>query len=93
MKNSDLKKRLQKNRPMASVTLRIPEDVIKDLKFIAPQLGFSGYQPLIRAYIGQGLRQDLARLQANPDINSFIDRLKKHGVDEQIINEAIAEAQ
>ncbi len=93
MKNSDLKKRLQKERPMTSVTIRIPQDVIEDLKSVAPQLGFSGYQPLIRAYIGQGLRQDLARLQAKPDIRSFIDRLKKHGVDEDIINEAIAETQ
>ena len=93
MKTSGLKKRLQKERPMTSVTIRIPQDVIEDLKSVAPQLGFSGYQPLIRAYIGQGLRQDLARLQAKPDIRSFIDRLKKHGVDEDIINEAIAETQ
>ena len=40
--------------------MRIPEDVIEELKEIAPSLGFSGYQPLIRAYIGQGLRKDLA---------------------------------
>ena len=50
-------KRLRRNRPMLAVTLRIPEDVIDDLKRIAPSLGHSGYQPLIRAYIGQGLRQ------------------------------------
>ena len=42
---------------MVPVSIRMPEDVIDDLKRIAPQLGFSGYQPLIRAYIGQGLRQ------------------------------------
>ena len=60
MKSIDLKKRLNRNRPMTSVTIRIPKDIIEDLKRIAPQLGFSGYQPLIRAYIGQGLRQDLA---------------------------------
>jgi hypothetical protein len=35
--------------------------VIEDLKAIAPTLGVSGYQPLIRAYIGQGLRKDLVR--------------------------------
>jgi len=39
------------------ISMRIPEDVIDDLKEIAPSLGFSGYQPLIRAYIGQGLAQ------------------------------------
>jgi predicted DNA binding CopG/RHH family protein len=51
MKIEALKKRLDRNRPMSTVTIRIPEDVIEDLKQIAPLLGFSGYQPLIRAYI------------------------------------------
>ncbi len=91
MKNCELKKRLQKNRPMSSVTLRIPEDVIDDLKRIAPKLGFSGYQPLMRAYIGQGLRQDLARLESMPDLEKFLDILRRHGVKEEIINEAMNE--
>lgn len=53
MKTETLKKRLDKNRPMTTITIRIPEDVVDDLKRLAPLLGFSGYQPLIRAYIGQ----------------------------------------
>jgi predicted DNA binding CopG/RHH family protein len=53
MKVETLKKRLDKNRPMITVTIRIPEDVVEELKQLAPLLGFSGYQPLIRAYIGQ----------------------------------------
>ncbi|MCB1807639.1 MAG: hypothetical protein KDJ99_21545, partial [Candidatus Competibacteraceae bacterium] len=63
MKIETLRKRLDKDRPMTSVTIRMPEDVIEDLKRIAPKLGFSGYQPLIRAYVGQGLREDLERLE------------------------------
>jgi len=90
MKSNDLKKRLRKDRPMTSITLRIPEDVVEDLKRIAPQLGFSGYQPLIRAYIGQGLRQDLAKLEESP-IDRFAESLKRHGVEESIIIEAMAE--
>ncbi len=90
MKNSELKKRLKKNRPMTSITLRVPEDVIEDLKNIAPALGFSGYQPLIRAYIGQGLRQDLAKLESS-DLKHFVDSLKKHGVKAATISEALAE--
>ena len=39
MKSIDLKRRLNRNRPMTSVTIRIPKDVIEDLKGIAPQLG------------------------------------------------------
>src|SRR3972149_10253006 len=50
MKIEKLKKRLDRNRPMTTVTLRMPEDVADDLKRIAPLLGFSGYQPLMRAY-------------------------------------------
>jgi len=92
MKSIDLKKRLIRNRPMSSVTIRIPKDVIEDLKRIAPQLGFSGYQPLIRAYIGQGLRQDLLRLEGQLNVEKLINSLRKHGVDKTTIDEAISEA-
>jgi hypothetical protein len=61
---NQLRERLRKDRPMTTIRLRIPEDVVEELKQIAPLLGFSGYQPLIRAYIGQGLRQDLERLSS-----------------------------
>jgi hypothetical protein len=30
---------------MSSISLRIPEDVIADLKLLAPTLGFSGTSP------------------------------------------------
>jgi predicted DNA binding CopG/RHH family protein len=57
-----IRQRLRKDRPMTTISIRIPEDVIENLKEIAPTLGFSGYQPLIRAYIGQGLRKDQSPL-------------------------------
>jgi hypothetical protein len=91
MKSNNLKKRLQKNRPMDVISLRMPMDVIDDLKRIAPLLGFSGYQPLIRAYIGQGLRVDLERLECGPELSKFVESLKRRGVNENIISEAIAE--
>lgn len=90
MKNSEIKKRLKKDRTMTSITLRIPEDVVQDLKNIAPALGFSGYQPLIRAYIGQGLRQDHKKLESS-DLKRFVDSLKRHGVKDTTISEAMAE--
>ena len=86
-----LKKRLENNRPMVSVTLRMPEDVVDDLKEIAPILGFSGYQPLIRAYIGQGLRKDLEKLDADT-MTLLITSLKRRGVSQKVIKEALAEA-
>lgn len=81
MKMETLDKRLDRNRPMTSVTIRIPEDVIEDLKKVAPLLGFSGYQPLIRAYIGQGLRVDLERFESET-VNALVESLKRRGVSE-----------
>jgi hypothetical protein len=90
MKAEALKKRLNKNRPMTVVTMRIPEDVVEDLKRIAPILGLSGYQPLIRAYIGQGLRADLERCD-NDTVTALIISLKRRGVSDDVIHEALAE--
>jgi hypothetical protein len=90
MKIEAIKKRLDKSRPMTTVTIRIPEDVIEDLKKVAPLLGFSGYQPLVRAYIGQGLRADLERLDGDT-VSMFIASLKRHGVSDDIIREAMTE--
>ena len=75
---------------MKTITLRIPEDVVEDLKRIAPLLGFSGYQPLMRTYIGQGLREDLEKLENNP-FWELVETLKRHGVEEEIINKALDE--
>ncbi|MGF2036047.1 MAG: hypothetical protein RMZ43_012150 [Nostoc sp. CmiVER01] len=90
MKAEALKKRLDKNRPMTTITIRIPEDVIEDLKRIAPLLGFSGYQPLVRAYIGQGLRSDVERLDGDT-VSALIASLKRHGVSDEVIHEALSE--
>jgi hypothetical protein len=91
MKSNELKKRLQKDRSMIPVSIRMPEDVVDDLKRVAPQLGFSGYQPLIRAYVGQGLRTDLARLENTPELDTFIERLRRKGVDDKVIAEAMSD--
>lgn len=90
MKIEALKKRLDKNRPMTTITIRIPEDAIDDLKRVAPLLGFSGYQPLIRAYIGQGLRADLERLEGDT-VSALIASLKRLGVSDEVIHEALSE--
>jgi hypothetical protein len=93
MKNSKLRARLQKERPMTMISLRIPEDVVEDLKLVAPRLGFSGYQPLIRAYIGQGLREDLVRLEDDTELMQLIEGLRKRGVKEDVIAAALAEVE
>jgi hypothetical protein len=75
---------------MTTITIRIPEDVIEDLKRVAPLLGFSGYQPLMRAYIGQGLRADLERLEGDT-ISALVASLKRHGVSDEVLQEALSE--
>ncbi|MFH1908389.1 MAG: hypothetical protein ABIL11_13575 [Chloroflexota bacterium] len=93
MKINKLAQRLQKDRPMTMVSLRIPDDVIDDLKRVAPLLGFSGYQALIKAYIGQGLRTDLERLEGSVEISALVESLRRKGVKDEIISSAMSEAQ
>lgn len=91
MKNSErIALRLRKDRPMTAVTLRMPVDVVDDLKHVAPLLGHSGYQPLIRAYVGRGLREDLDRLEGS-DLEALVANLRRRGVDEDILAKAVAE--
>ncbi len=90
MPNKQLKKRLEKDRIMTSITLRMPIDIVDDLKKIAPLLGFSGYQALLKAYVGQGLREDLEKLDSD-SVTALVTSLKKHGVSENTINEALAD--
>ncbi|MBC8509823.1 MAG: hypothetical protein ISR58_05800 [Anaerolineales bacterium] len=93
MKTNKLKERLKKDKQMTMISLRIPEDVVEDLKRIAPLLGFSGYQPLMRAYIGQGLRVDLERLEGSVELTTLIESLRNQGVKDDVIASAMAEAQ
>jgi hypothetical protein len=88
--NERIQKRLQRNRPMTTISIRIPEDVIDDLRRVAPVLGFSGYQPLIRAYIGQGLRRDLSKLE-HDHVTMVVESLRRRGVGDLVIAEAMAE--
>jgi hypothetical protein len=86
-----IQRRLTKDRQMTTISIRIPEDVIDDLKEIAPALGFSGYQPLIRAYVGQGLRKHQAEME-HSQLLTLTESLRKQGVADKIISAAVAEA-
>ncbi|NJD05344.1 MAG: hypothetical protein FIA97_02460 [Methylococcaceae bacterium] len=91
MLSDRMKTRLAKDRPMTSITLRIPVDVVDSLKTIAPLRGFSGYQTLLKSYISEGLRRDEAQY-ASPATARLIDALKKRGVPESVLAEAEREA-
>jgi hypothetical protein len=83
--------RMRTPRVMTSISLRVPENVIESLKEIAPTLGFSGYQGLIKAYISQGLRKDLQRLEGS-NVQALTESLRKRGVKDEDISAAIKEA-
>ena len=85
-----IKKRLAKDRLMTSITLRIPVDVVDSLKEIAPHKGFSGYQALLKAYIGEGLRRDEAQYVFGATAR-LIEALKKRGVPDAVIDDATRE--
>jgi hypothetical protein len=53
---------LHEDRPMRQISIRVPEDVLEDLKKLAPLKGMGGYQALIKFYISRGLRKDRREL-------------------------------
>ena len=90
MISDTIKSRLNKARPMTSITLRVPVDVVESMKTIAPYKGFSGYQALLKSYISEGLRRDEAQFTLGKEAK-LIAALKKLGVPESIIEEATRE--
>jgi hypothetical protein len=90
MKMETIKARLTKDRPMVSVTLRMPGDVVDDLKRIAPLKSYSGYQSLMRAYVGACLRDDLERFEGTA-IAKLMEKLRENGVGEEILTKAVAQ--
>lgn len=90
MINERLKKRLRKDRPSTTITMRIPEDVVESLKALAPLRGFTGYQTLLKSYISDGLRRDEAALDQQ-EMEKLLDALKRRGVTDRVLKEALKE--
>jgi hypothetical protein len=85
-----LKTRLSKERPMTSITLRIPVDVVESMKAIAPKRGFAGYQTLLKLYLSDGLRKDEAQFMFDPTAR-LKEALRKHGVPQAVLDDATRE--
>ncbi len=88
MLNETLKTRLSKVRPVTSITLRIPVDVVESLKAIAPHKGYSGYQTLLKSYISEGLRRDEA-IHASDAVERLVNALEQRGVSKALLEEAM----
>ncbi|MBB1125579.1 hypothetical protein [Thiospirillum jenense] len=85
-----IKTRLSKERPMTTVTLRVPEDVVSSLQEMAALKGLADYHSLLKWYISNGLRQDEERYLFGQRAR-FIAALKKHGVPAAVIDAAVLE--
>jgi hypothetical protein len=90
MINERLKKRLKKDRPSTTITMRIPADVVESLKAVAPMRGFSAYQTLLKSYISEGLRRDEAQFDQNT-AQRLAAALERRGVAEKVLQEAMRE--
>jgi len=80
---------LHKDRPTKHISIRVPADVLEDLKRVAPLKGMSGYQALIKFYIGQGLRKDLRELWEAETSGRLDTVLAQCGVDPEQRREII----
>jgi hypothetical protein len=84
-----MKKRMipTKDRPTTMISLRIPVDVLEKLKKIAPAKGMSGYQALLKFYVGKGLREDFDLVRQMESTERLESTLMKLGLKADEINE------
>jgi len=64
-------------RPQEKVSLDIPTDTLASLKKVAASRDMS-YEALLKLYIGQGLRQDLAKSFSKRVLEATAEVLAKH---------------
>ena len=79
-------------RPRAAetVSIEIPIDILTALKKVAASRDMS-YQALLKLYIGQGLRQDLAKLFADCVLETTAQVLTRHIQSEEEVSTIIRE--
>lgn len=66
-----------RSRPSETVSLQIPLDTLASLERVAASRDMS-HQALMKFYIGQGLRQDLARLYSDRVMDRTAEVLARH---------------
>lgn len=89
-----IKNRLSKQPhiTMRPVHLRLSEEVIEHLEETAKVHGFGAIQGLIRLYIRQGLDRDDSNAYSLANDILFIEKLKRKGVSQKLIDEALLDA-
>ena len=82
---------MKTERKKMMVSLRMPEDVVENLKRIAPLKGMSGYQALIKYNVGMGLRRDLETLWLQEVPERIQGILARHGLTGEVQEELLEE--
>ena len=77
-------------RPVETVSIEIPKDTLKSLKKVAASRDMSD-QALLKFYIGQGLREDLARLFGDRVLETTAEILSKHIESEEEVSAIMRE--
>ena len=72
------------SRASTTVTVQIPDDTLASLEKVAASRDMSS-EALIKLYVGQGLRQDLAKLFADRVLEKTAEVLTRHiGSEEEV---------
>lgn len=87
--NLDLKFR---PRETETISIEIPKDTLASLQKVASTRDMSS-QALLKFYIGQGLRNDLARLFGDHVLDTATEVLKRHIQSEEEVSSIIREIQ
>lgn len=77
-------------RTVETVSIKIPTDTLDSLKKVAANRNMS-YQALLKFYIGQGLRQDLAKLFSDQVLETTAQVLTRHIQSEEQVSAIIRE--
>ncbi|WP_035139981.1 hypothetical protein [Fischerella sp. PCC 9605] len=79
-----------KPRPVETLSIQIPNDTLDSLKKVAANRDMS-VEALLKFYIGQALRQDLAKLFSERVLESTAEVLARHIQSEEEISNIIQE--
>lgn len=79
-----------KKREAVSLEINVPKDVLESLEEIATRRDLP-VKALIKFYVGQGLKQDLAKIYADKVLENTEQVLKKHFKSEEEIQEILQE--
>jgi len=77
-------------RPAVNVTLRVPEDTLASLQKVAESRDMA-VEALVKLYVGQGLRNDLARQFGERVIEKTAQVLSRHLTSEEEISAILQE--